>query len=91
MLVEGQDITLGNAAQLRGDTAAGAPNIRYIIAYIPHPLPTRVTGGRDSSPNSTIRIGADRWPTQVIKDEHPSRTRLSPSTNHHETLGPEFT
>jgi len=68
----------------------GAPSIRYVIAHIPYPLPTRVMGDRDSSPTSIIRIGADRRPTQVIEAEHPSKTRLGPQTNHHETLGPEF-
>ena len=75
---------LKNAAQLRGATAAGVPNIRYVIAHIPHLLPARVM--RDSSLSSTTRIRVGRPLTQINKPEHPSRIRLNPPTKHRETL-----
>jgi len=67
----------------------GALNIRYGIAYIPHPRRGKVTG--DSSPNSNIRIGLGKHPTQIIRAEHPSKTRPNLPTNPYETLGSEFT
>ena len=64
-------------------------SIRYGIAHIPNPLCVKVT--EDNSTNYTIRIGVGRWPTQIIRPEYPSRTRLDPKTNHREILGAEFT
>ena len=84
---ESRDITPKNAARLRGDIAAGVPNIKYAIAHIPHHLLTRVMRDRDSSPNSTIRIGADRQLTQVIRAEHPNRTKLGPPNPPQRTTG----
>jgi len=78
MVVEGRDIMADNAARLRGGTTVGVPNIRYVIAYIPHLLSTRVM--TDSSLSSTTRIGVGRRPTQINKLEHPSRTRLDPQS-----------
>jgi len=75
----------GNAARLGSAIATGVLNIRYRIAYIPH---LRVM--EDSSPISTARIGVNRQPTQIIKPEHHSRTRLDPPINHCETPGAEF-
>lgn len=48
---------------LRGATAVGLPNIRYMIVHIPHLLPARVMVDTDNSPNSTIRIELGRKPT----------------------------
>ena len=90
MLVESWDITPGNAARLRGAIAEGVPNIKYVIACIPHLVLTRVMGDRDSSPSSTAKIGLGRRPTQVVRTKHPSRTRLGLPTNHRETLAAEF-
>lgn len=91
MLVGSQDIMLGNAARLRGVIAAGVLNIKYEIAHIAHLLTASVMRDRDNSPNNTIKVGADGHPIQVIRAEHPKRTKLKPPTNHRETLGAEFT
>ena len=61
---------LENAAQLRGATTAGVPNIRYVISHIPHLPLARVM--RDSSLSSTTRIEVGRQPTQINKPEHPA-------------------
>jgi len=63
----------------------GALSIRHGIAHTRHLLRVRVIG--DSNPSSSIRIGVDRWPTQLIRAEHLNRTRLDLLTNYRKILG----
>jgi len=77
-----------NTALLRGATAVGALNIRYGIVYIPHLRPVRVMG--DRSPSSTTRIRMRSWLSQIIKPEHPGRSRLGPAIIHRKTPGQDL-
>ena len=89
MLVKSQDITPENVAPLRRSIAAWLQNIRYMIAHISYLLPIWVV--RDNSLSSTTKIGVGRWPTQIDKPEHPSKSMLEPQTNCCKTLRAEFT
>jgi len=66
-------------------------NIRFGMAYIPHLLPVKVTGDKDSPPSSTTRTGVAKQPTPASRAEHLNRIRLDLPTNFRETLWAEFT
>jgi len=73
-----------------GVSVAGAHHIRSETAHIPHLLPVRITGNKDSRPSSTTRIEVRRQPTPSNRAEHLNRIKLDLPTSHLETMEVEF-
>ena len=91
MLAGSRDITPGSVARLRGVSVVGAHNIRSGITHIPHLLPVKVTGDKDSSSSSTTRTGVGKQPTLANKAKHLNRIKLDHLTSRCEIIEVEFT